>query len=63
VEDVRACNDLQYLNARENIYFAPTTDGDRIAREAADASPRRPTARMSFGTYGKLPISGRGVER
>lgn len=63
VRDVLACNDLQYLNARENIYFAPSTDSDRVACEAANASSRRPSARMRITTYAKLPPAERGIER
>ena len=63
VQDVLVCNDLQYLNARENIYFASSTDGDRVACEAANASSRRPSTRMSFTAYGKLPPAKPGIER
>ena len=61
-QDVRACNDLQYLNAHKNIYFASSTDRDRVACEVASAYLHRPTDRVRLNAYGQLPRSERGTE-
>jgi hypothetical protein len=39
--DARAFNELQYLNAAENIYFSEPSDAERIATEFAAVSGRR----------------------
>jgi hypothetical protein len=41
VSDVRALNELQYLKASENIYFANWSDRELIAGEFEQAQPRR----------------------
>jgi hypothetical protein len=39
--DILAFNEMQYLNAAENIYFSDQTDGDRIAAEFEAVRYRR----------------------
>lgn len=39
--DVLACNEMQYLNASENIYFSDTEDGERVATELDAVRDRR----------------------
>jgi hypothetical protein len=41
VDDVRAINELQYLNASENIYFSNWSERDRLLSEIQDAATNR----------------------
>ena len=42
VDDVEQLNDLQVLNAEDNVYFGDGTDGERLQRQVASLFPRRP---------------------
>ena len=41
--DVEACNELQYLNAHENVYFTDWTRRDQVEAKSAAVKGRRPS--------------------
>ncbi len=49
--DVYACNELQGLNARENIYFSDWGQKDQVASHITDLEPHRSRPRLSFKTF------------
>ena len=46
--DVEACNELQYLNALENVYFGDWAQKAGIEATSAKLRKRRPASRMRF---------------
>ena len=46
-KDVYACNELQYINATQNIYFSSWVRRDQIERQFRNVAPRRRDNRMS----------------
>ena len=49
--DAFALNELQYLKAAENIYFARWNDQDRVEQEFVEVSPRRPHSWCNFSVF------------
>ena len=45
-KDVYACNELQYINAEQNIYFSSWVQRDQIKRQFGNVAPRRQDNRM-----------------
>ena len=51
-EDVRACNELQYLKAAKNIYFSNWDQKDKIGREFKKVTSRRRGPRLQISKVG-----------
>ena len=49
--DVEACNELQYLNALENVYFGDWAQRTGIEASSAVAKERRPASGMRFTKF------------
>ena len=47
-KDVYACNELQYLNAAQNLYFSNWNQKDQIERQFKIVAPRRQDNRVQF---------------
>jgi hypothetical protein len=56
VTDVLAFNEMQYLNAAENIYFSDPASGDRIASEFTATANRRVTELARLTEYGAIEL-------
>lgn len=61
--DVQACNELQYLNAVENVYFGEWTQRAAIEASSAAIKERRPSSRMHFSKFEEDGWISRGTQR
>ena len=58
--DVEACNELQYLNARENVYFRDWSQVKKIEARAGELREKRAAQRIRFTRFEKDGASSRG---
>ena len=61
--DVEACNELQYLNALENVYFGDWAQKAGIEARSAKLRERRPASRTRFTKYEEDGCSPGGMQR
>ena len=61
--DVEACNELQYLNALENVYFRDWIQMASIEGRSAAIRARRPSSRMRFSKFVEDGWASGGVQR
>lgn len=60
IDDAFALNELQYLHAAANIYFARWDDRDRIDREFREVKPRRPVSWSRTRVFVPVAVSEKG---
>lgn len=62
-QDVEACNELQYLNALENVYFGDWTQKADVEARSAELRKRRPPSRTRFTRFEEDGRSSDGMQR
>lgn len=61
--DVEACNELQYLNALENVYFGDWAQKAGVEAKSAELREKRPPSRTRFTRFEKDGLSSGGILR